>query len=179
MRNVFVRLWRLSRSADGKKVLRYTTVSVVSTILSFTVLGIVFGVLRLWTQVPSTIFAGMVTIVPNYYLNRSWVWGKTGRSHWRREVLPFWALSVSGFLLSIVSAALARHISIANHLNHGVATALLLTITLTAFGLVWGIKFLIFNRMFRVVLPGAPRATTDPNQDPCAAWESSATTDTG
>jgi hypothetical protein len=85
-KDVFKQLLRFSETVRSKKMLRYTLVSVISTVLSFTVLGIVFGVLRLWTQVPSTIFAGMVTMVPNYYLNRSWVWGKTGRSHWRREV---------------------------------------------------------------------------------------------
>jgi lysylphosphatidylglycerol synthetase-like protein (DUF2156 family) len=105
-------------------------------------------------------------IVPTYYLNRHWVWGKTGRSHWRLEVLPFWALSVWGTLLSIVTAAVARHISVAHHLSHAAATALLLSITITAFGVVWGIKFFIFNRMFRVITPVAQLGMTDPNPDP-------------
>jgi putative flippase GtrA len=166
MDDVLVRLLRFIKTANGKKMLRYAMVSIVSTVLSFGVLGIVFGVLRLWSEVPSTIFAGMVTIAPNYYLNRGWVWGKTGRSHWRREVLPFWALTLSGFALSIVSAAVAHHISVANHLGHYAATAILLAITLTAFGFVWAIKFMIFNRMFRVVPSGPLRTTTDPNSDP-------------
>jgi putative flippase GtrA len=160
------RLLSFLNTPNGKKMLRYSMVSVISTVLAFTVLGIVFGVLRLWTQVPSTIFASAVMVVPTYYLNRRWVWGKTGRSHWRREVLPFWALSVWGTLLSIVTAALARHISVAHHLSHGAATALLLTVTITAFGLVWGLKFVLFNRMFRVVTPVAARTMIDPNPDP-------------
>lgn len=146
-------------------MLRYSMVSVVSTVLAFSVLGIVFGVLRLWTEVPSTIFTSVVLVLPNYYLNRTWVWGKTGRSHWRKEVLPFWAISIFGTVLSIASAAVARHISVANHLSHSEATALLLTITITAFGLVWGIKFMIFNRMFGVTSLKVGNGSTDPNPD--------------
>jgi putative flippase GtrA len=160
-----VRLSRFFGTADGKKMLRYTTVSVISTVLSFTVLGIVFGVLRLWTEVPSSIFTSVVLVVPNYYLNRSWVWGKTGRSHWRREVLPFWAISVAATLISIVSAAVAHHVSVAGHLSHAAATAVLLTVTIVACGLVWGIKFLIFNRMFKVESSTVLSRTSDPDPD--------------
>src|SRR5580692_1864233 len=127
---------------------RYLMVSIVSAGLSFLVLGIVFGVFQVWTEVPSTIFANMVALVPNYYLNRNWVWGKTGRSHLRREVLPFWALSFSGIFLSIVTAAEARHISVTNHLSHIEATALLLSVILASFGVLWVFKFLVFNRLF-------------------------------
>jgi putative flippase GtrA len=136
------------KTDKGKTMVRYTMVSVVSTLLTFTVLGITFGLLRLWTEVPSTIFANAVMLAPNYYLNRRWVWRKTGPSHWRRELLPFWALSVWGVVLSVASATLARRISVSNHLSHSAATAVLLTITVSAFGLVWVIKFFIFNRMF-------------------------------
>jgi putative flippase GtrA len=149
MRDISARLREFLSSATGKKMLRYTMVSIVSTVMTFTVLGIIFGVLRLWTEVPSTIVANVVMIAPYYYLNRRWVWGKTGRSHWRRELLPFWVLCLWGIVLSIASATLARHISVANHLGHVAATALLLSITVTAFGVVWVIKFLIFNRMFK------------------------------
>jgi putative flippase GtrA len=71
--DVIARLVRFFNTAEGKKTLRYAMASVVSTVLAFTILGIVFGVLRLWTEVPSTIFASAVMVVPNYYLNRRWV----------------------------------------------------------------------------------------------------------
>ena len=71
------RLWRLYHTPTGKKMFRYATVSVISTAVSFTVLGLVFGVFRVWTEVPSTVFANLVASVPAYYLNRTWSWGKT------------------------------------------------------------------------------------------------------
>lgn len=156
------RLWDLYHTPNGKKMFRYLMVSVVSAGLTFLVLGIVFGVFQVWTEVPSTIFANMVVLVPNYYLNRTWVWGKTGRSHLRREVLPFWALSFSGILLSIVTAAEARHISVRHHLSHVEATALLLAVILASFGVLWVFKFLVFNRLF---VPGAPLPSVVVGQD--------------
>jgi putative flippase GtrA len=165
MQDVLARMWRVFNTPAGKKMLRYAMVSVVSTILTFSVLGIVFGVFRLWTEVPSAIFANVVTLVPNYYLNRAWVWGKFGRSSWRREVLPFWVISAWGIFLSITTAAVSHHISAAYNLSHPAATALLLAITLFAFGIVWVLKFLIFNRMFRIEAPGALDETIVSNLD--------------
>ena len=150
MHDAVVRHWRRYSTANGKKMFRYTVVSVVSTVFGFAVLWIVFGALHLWTEVPTAIFANVVGIVPMYYLNRSWVWEKTGPSHWRREVLPFWAVSVGGILLSVAAAEVARHISIAHHFSHTEATALLLTVTLAVFGFLWVFKFLVFSRLFRV-----------------------------
>ena len=85
-------------------------VSVISTIVSFGVLFLVFGVLKLWGEIASTVFANVVATVPSYYLNRKWVWGKGGRSHLTKEIMPFWALSALGIVVSIGGAAVARHI---------------------------------------------------------------------
>jgi putative flippase GtrA len=145
---------------------RYTMVSVISAVLSFSILGIVFGVFQLWTEVPSTIFANVVTLIPNYYLNRNWVWGKSGRSHWLREVVPFWALSFGGILLSIVSAALAHHVSVKNHLSHLEATALLLSVILASFGVLWVFKFIVFNRLFTVATPDPSLGLSGPPAEP-------------
>ena len=161
MHDAVLSVWDFSRTPNGKKMVRYTMVSVICVASSFLLLGIVFGVLRLWSEVPSTLFANMVMLVPNYYLNRNWVWGKTGRSHWRREILPFWALSVSGILLSIAAAAIAHHISHAHHLGHLEATALLFTIIIVAFGTLWVFKFAVFNRLFRM----SPAVDTPRDQD--------------
>ena len=72
------------------KVLRYTMVSVISAMTSLVILTIVFGVLRLWGEVVSTLFANLMAGIPSYYLNRRWVWGKGGRSHiWERNCPVF------------------------------------------------------------------------------------------
>ena len=131
-------------------MLRYTMVSVVTTVISFTVLGIVFGAFHIWSEIPSAVFSNLVALAPSYYLNRGWVWGKTGRSHWRREVIPFWIVSITGVMLSIFAAAVARHITVAYDLSHAVATGVLLSIVFAAFGLLWVLKYAIFNHLFKI-----------------------------
>ena len=113
---VKARAW--SHTHQGRKLIRYTAVSVISTIVSFVTLLLVFGVLKLWTQVPSTVFANAVATIPSYYLNRSWAWGKSGRSHLLKEIVPFWGMAAMGICVSIIGAQVARHLSIKHNLPH-------------------------------------------------------------
>ena len=105
-------VWQKRDTPEAKKLFRYTMVSVISTVVSFGVLALVFGVFQLWAEVPSTVFANVVATVPSYYLNRKWVWGKGGRSHLMKEIVPFWTMSAIGIVVSIGGAAVARHIGI-------------------------------------------------------------------
>jgi putative flippase GtrA len=145
------RLWSLYHTPAGKKMFRYVAQSAATTLFSFAVLGLVYGVFRLWTEVPSTVFANCVATVPSYFLNRNWVWGKSGRSHLLKEVVPFWVASVVGIVLSIFTASEARHLGLTYFPHHhGIRTGLVEGANLLAFGLLWIVKFLVFNRLFRV-----------------------------
>ena len=53
-------------------------VSAASAVITYSTLVVVYGVLNLWTEVPSALFANVVATVPNYFLSRRWVWGKDG-----------------------------------------------------------------------------------------------------
>ncbi|HUY22758.1 MAG TPA: GtrA family protein [Acidimicrobiales bacterium] len=150
MVDALVRLWRLYHTPTGKKLVRYAMVSVISTVVSFSILGLVYGVLRLWTEVPSTVFANLVASVPAYYLNRSWSWGKNGRSHILKEVVPFWTMSAAGLALSIFTASQAQHLSDVHHLHHFGRTVLVEGANTGAFAILWVVKFLVFNRLFKV-----------------------------
>ena len=111
MTQALARAWRFSRTPEGLKLIRYTAVSVISALTSLVVLTIVYGVLRLWSEVFSTLFANVVAGVPSYILNRRWVWGKSGRSHWWREILPFWVMSLTGIGFALLTATSAPQIS--------------------------------------------------------------------
>ena len=82
--------------------------------------------LHLWGEVESTIFGNVVATFPSYWLNRKWAWGKHGRSHFMKEVVPFWVMAALGIAFSIVGAALARHIAIKYNLDHFETTVLVL-----------------------------------------------------
>ncbi len=144
------RLWAWLHTHEGRKIFRYTMVSVISTAVSFVVLALVYGVLRLWTEVPSTVFANSVATFPSYWLNRQWAWGKSGRSHFVKEVVPFWAMSAIGIAFSVVGASVARHIGLKYQLDHFDQTVIVLVANVLSFGIFWVLKLLLFNRIFHV-----------------------------
>ncbi|HVC14802.1 MAG TPA: GtrA family protein [Acidimicrobiales bacterium] len=146
-------IWAWLHTPQGRKIFRYTMTSVISTAVSLFVLGIVFGVLRLWTEVPSTIFANVVAAFPSYWLNRRWAWGKSGRSRLVKEVLPFWVMSIASIAFSMVGASVARYLGqrwdLAAH-HHLELTALVLFANVMSFGIFWVLKLMVFNRTFKV-----------------------------
>ena len=145
----FVRkLWRMAGTPEGLKLVKYTTVSAISALTSICVLTLVYGVLQLWSAVISTLFANIVAGVPSYILNRRWVWGKSGRSHWWREVLPFWVMSLTGIGFALFTATLAKDFAAAHGFQHLAKTVLVVGANIAAFGIVWLLKFLVLNRLF-------------------------------
>ncbi len=149
--DVVPRLWRLYESPRGKKFFRYAMVSVISTVVTFAVLGVIFYGLKMGSEVPDNVIANIAGIPPSYYLNRSWTWGKSGKSHLWREVVPFWAMSFAGIVLAIGAAALARHISVDTfHLHRLGRTVVLYGANIFAFGVLWVAKFFIINKLFLV-----------------------------
>lgn len=148
MKAAVVRLWDLARTPEGLKMIRYTAVSIISALTSLIILTIVYGVLRLWTEVYSTLFANVMAGIPSYFLNRQWVWKKGGRSHLWREVLPFWVMSLTGIGFAIVTANWAHNFANAHHLHHLARTVLVVGANMSAFGILWILKFLILNRLF-------------------------------
>ncbi len=148
MRRTVIQLWQRAHTPEGLKVVKYTMVSAISALTSLIVLTLVYGVLRLWSEVPSTLFANIVAGVPSYILNRRWVWQKGGRSHWWREILPFWVMSLTGIGFALYTSTLAHNVADSHHLHHLARTALVVGANIAAFGILWFLKFLILNRLF-------------------------------
>src|SRR5579862_1031933 len=148
MSELAVRLWAWLHTREGKKIFRYTMTSVISTGVSLLVLAIVFGALRLWSEVPSTVFANVVAAFPSYWLNRKWAWGKRGRSHLVKEVLPFWSLALASIAFSMVGASVARFLGTTWHLHHLEQTVLVLFANVMSFAIFWVIKLVVFNNTF-------------------------------
>jgi cellulose synthase/poly-beta-1,6-N-acetylglucosamine synthase-like glycosyltransferase/putative flippase GtrA len=127
-------------------MLRYSLVSLVSIAVSQSVLMVAFGVLH-WTARLANVTACAVATVPSYYLNRSWAWGRRGRSHLWREVVPFWALAFLGLALSTWAADLGQTLARQAAVSHAATTAIVMTASLTAFGVLWVGKFAIFHKL--------------------------------
>jgi putative flippase GtrA len=134
---------------EGRKIFRYTMVSVISTAVSLIVIALVYGVFHIWTEVPSTVFGNAVATFPSYWLNRKWAWGKHGRSHFMKEVVPFWLVAAAGIAFSIIGASIARHYGIKYNLDHLEQTVLVLVANVLSFAIFWVLKLLLFNKLFK------------------------------
>ena len=92
---------------------------------------------HVWGEVGSTVFANVVASVPSYFLTRNWVWGKTGRSHLVKEIIPFWTMSALGIAFSIIGAAAAKHLGTRLGLSHFEQTLLVEAANVTSFAVFW------------------------------------------
>jgi putative flippase GtrA len=129
-------------------------VSGVAIVISQLVILICAGLFHLSGVVSNTL--GAVASTPaSYELNRKWAWGKGGKSHLWREVVPFWTLTVIGYLASTGTVELAETTA----RSHGVTglgrVAAIMGASLFAYGVVWIVKFIVLNRLVFGAKPGA------------------------
>jgi putative flippase GtrA len=141
-----------ARTPEGRKVVRYSVVSVISVIVSLIVLGILHGLLN-WSAFWSNIGATAVATVPSYELNRKWAWGKSGKSHLWKEVVPFWVLAFIGLAFSTWWAVMAESTAKHHHLSHAHQTIVVEAAVLLAYGVLWVGKFIIMNKLLFVHHP--------------------------
>jgi putative flippase GtrA len=121
------------------KGLRYVGVSVVNVLFG----GGLLLVFQHWMRPTfSNIVAVGISAVPAYYMNRAWVWGKRGRSHWKKEVLPFWSFTAAGLVLSTLAISFAD--------EHTKSKLIILFVQLFAFGVLWVLRFFLLDKLFHV-----------------------------
>jgi putative flippase GtrA len=132
------------------KLIKYSAVSIISTVVSQVTLLLTFGVFHLMSEVPSNIVANVLATVPSYTLNRRWVWGKGGPSHLWREVVPFWVLSFVGLAVSSLAVWGVGAFSDNHHYSHAATSLLVNAANLTAFAVLWVGKFIIYNKLFHI-----------------------------
>jgi putative flippase GtrA len=136
-------------SPRGKKAIKYTLVSVISVAVTLVAFVLLNGVFRV-DAVASNILSVTAGGIPSFWLNRRWAWGKTGKSHIFKEHLPFWAMNFAGLALSTWAVAIAENWGLDHLDSHALRTALNAGANLSAFGVLWIGKFMIFNKLFFV-----------------------------
>ncbi|HSS08465.1 MAG TPA: GtrA family protein [Acidimicrobiales bacterium] len=137
---------------------RYSIGSIVAIVASEVAFVLCYASGLLGTT-GSSIVAFVAGAVPNYVLNRSWAWERKGRPRIGREVILYAVVS----LVSLISAAAATGwvSRIAPHFtaSHATRTALVATAYLATYGVLFIIKFVIFQRVV-FVEPRSDHATT-------------------
>ena len=125
--------------AKGATATRYLLVSAVNFIGHQTFLFLANSVWG-WSGGIANIFAAIVMSVPAYLLSRAWVWEVEGGHDMRRHVLPFWAITLVGLVVSSLFAAAADRI-----FGAGIAVNIA---SLIGYFIVWVAKFFLLDRLF-------------------------------
>jgi putative flippase GtrA len=135
---------------------RYATVSLASSVISIIVLGLLVGVFAapdVWANVTAT----LVSTVPAFELNRRWTWQKTGERSFMAEVLPFYAMSFAGLVLSSIMVHFVGHATIGwSRLTHTEADE---GANLGSFFLLWLVQYCLLDRWCFVREPAIQTST--------------------
>jgi len=139
-----------SSTRQGKKMIRYVLGSVVTTAVSFSSIAVLYGFRIIPGVVWATLAGNLIATLPSYHLNRTWTWGKRGRSHFRREIVPFWSMSFLSITFSMLGALWAKHEVHSHHWGRLFDTGLVTGTNLLSFAIFFIIKLLVFNRIFHI-----------------------------
>ncbi len=130
-----------ARSDAGRRAIRYSATSVVGVVGT----QILFQLL-LFTDLQAHVANFIATSLmsgPAFLLNKHWVWGKSGKAHLRREVLPFWAFTAAGWALSTVTVFFVSRWTEGDG-SHRVAVGLA---SIAGFGVLWVLKYLFLDQV--------------------------------
>ena len=143
------------------RLVRYSTVSLVSTSTSLVTLGVLVGL----AGTPATganVVATAVGTVPSFELNRRWVWHSTRRRSVLGQLVPFCLLSLAGLALSTLAVGIVAARTSA--WGHGEHTASVLCANVASYGALWVVQYLVLDRVLftptRASVGGAVRTGT-------------------
>lgn len=143
MKPTILKVLEHAKTDAGKRAIRYSATSLICVGIT-QVLIIVFYRLVKLSETGSNLAATMITSVPAFALNKYWVWGKRGRAHMRREVLPFWLFTVAGWALSTGMVALVSHVGKPHSLSRTISVMLA---SIAGFGVLWVLKYLFLDKI--------------------------------
>jgi len=129
---------------QAAKLARYSGVSVICTSLTVVCLAILVGLMTLsasWSNVGVVLAMTPVS----FELNRRWVWGETGGKRRIRHVVPFFAFSGAGLVLS--TAAVRWAAMMAEPSSQTLRTCAVIAANLMSFGVLWVAQFIVADRL--------------------------------
>ena len=144
---VFERAQEYRKTPEFRRLFRYSMVSVITTVFALGLLGLFFGVLKLASAAECNLLATAITTVPSYYLNRAWAWGKTGKSHLTKEIIPFWTVAIVSAALSTLVVHLSATAAHDVTHSHALLTLVVEAANFTTYGVLWVSKFWLFNKV--------------------------------
>ncbi len=122
---------------QSKKKVRYISVSIVTAPIGQILLYLFFVTLSL-NALASNVLAVAIATIPNYLLNRFWVWNKNQPHSFRQEIVPYWSMAFVGLALSTCFVLFASSMW-----NSWVAIN---SANASGYALLWGVKYFILDR---------------------------------
>ncbi len=126
-----------ARSDAGRRAIAVTITQVLLWLFQYELL---------WKPVISNFVAVTITSVPAFLLNKHWVWGKRGKAHMRREVLPFWLFTVAGWIMSTIAVVLVVKFTRDAANPDGVKIAVQ-GANIAGFGVLWVLKYIFLDKI--------------------------------
>ncbi|CAN5563033.1 hypothetical protein BH10ACT1_BH10ACT1_05080 [soil metagenome] len=141
-------LYAHSRTDAGRRAIRYVCTSGFGVVSTQILLFLFLHGFK-WNPVPSNFVAVSLIAIPAFLLNKYWVWGKRGKAHMRREVLPFWIFTVAGWILSTIAVVVVANAtknpdveSLKDGNKYAVQGA-----NIAGFGLLWVLKYVFLDKI--------------------------------
>jgi len=134
----------LRQGTTSRRVLCCLSVSVGTTVLSAVIL-VILAVGAGVSAGTANIVAVCCGILPSYLANRRWTWGRSGKGSLAREVVPFWALSIAGLLVSTVTVAAAGALTAT--WSPGLRSLVLPVVQAGTFAVLWVVQFIVLDRV--------------------------------
>ncbi len=128
-----------------RRLVKFAAVSAIAVLVSQTTLLVTFGLLH-WEARPSNFAAFVLATIPSFELNRRWTWRRSGRTHVRRELVPFWVLAFVGLLASDAATRFAATAS-EELASRTARTFVVMVASLTTYGVLWVVKFALLDRL--------------------------------
>ena len=148
-------LWRRPLAV---RLAKFTAGSAVAAIISELAFILVYGLLHAGTRLAGVV-AFLAGAIPNWALNRRWTWQRRGRPRLGREVLPYVAVVIATAVAATALSGLADDWVRGLDMSRSAQVALVGMAYLLPYGVVFLLKFVLFER---VVFSGPPERSPAP-----------------
>jgi len=139
-----------------RRLWRYAVTSVVATAVSEATLLLVYGA-GLLDASTSAVVASLAGTFPSYAMSRYWIWPDADRRHAGGQATAYWVIAIVSLVVSSVVTGAAAAAAPSGHRVHTVIVGVAYVGT---YGLLWVIKFAIYQRFLFRAARRAPAPDT-------------------
>jgi putative flippase GtrA len=150
------RLRALRQGPDFKRLVRYTSTSVIAMVVSEICL-LALNAETALTVTVAAVFANLAGTVPSYLLSRYWIWSEADRSRPVRQVVLYWLTSIISMVVSSLATGAVAH---EDHAHHLLKLVILGALYLGVSIALWVAKYIAYQTVIFRAAPAHARTTS-------------------